>query len=122
MVDVIGKKLCKKYEEGTVLAVLVDQQEIIDINELDDFIRANNPYSQRIFIIGGSEAPGSFKVVPWETVTKPTPGETAWLKIGVDVDNVSGGYRGYEGVVLKSQRSQSLPPNPVFVRKLELRR
>ena len=122
LVDLIGKKLCKKYEEGTVLAVLVEQQELIDINELDDFIRANNPYNQRIFIIGGSDAPGSFKVVPWDEVTRPTPGETAWLEIGVDVNNVSGGYRGYEGVVLKSQRSQSLPPYPVFVRELELRR
>ena len=122
LVDVIGRKLRKKYQEGTVLVVLVEQAEKILVNELDDFIRANNPYNQRIFVIGGSEAPGSFKVVPWDEVTKPTPSETAWLEIGVDANNVSRGYRGYEGVVVEPPGSRFLPPHPVFVKELELRR
>ena len=72
LVDVIRKKLRMKYQEGTVLVVLVEQAENILVNDLDDFIRTNNPYNQRIYIIGGSKAPGSFKVVPWGEVTKPT--------------------------------------------------
>ena len=122
LVDVIGRKLRNRYQEGTVLVVLVEQAETILVNELDDFIRANNPYNQRVFVIGGSEAPGSFKVVPWDEVTTPTPGETAWVEIGVDANNVSRGYRGYEGVVFKPPGSWFLPPHPVFVKELELRR
>ena len=122
LVDVIGKKLRKKYQKGTVLVVLVERAGNIVVNELDDFIRANNPYNQRIVIIGGSEAPGSFKVVPWDEVTKPTPSETAWAEIEVDANNVGRGYRGFEGVVFKPPGSRFLPPHPVFVRELELRR
>ena len=55
----------------TVLIVLVEQAERIMVAELDEFIRTNNPYNQRIFIIGGSTAPGNFKIVPWYEVTKP---------------------------------------------------
>ena len=122
LVDVIGKKLRKKYQEGTVLVVLVEQTENIVVNELDDFIRANNPYNQRIFIIGGSEAPGTFKVVPWAEVTKPTASEIAWAEIGVDAKNASKGHRGYEGVVFKPPGSWFLPGHPVFVKELELQR
>ena len=122
LVDVIGKKLRKKYQKGTVLVVLVEQAENILINELDDFIRTNNPYHHRIFIIGGSKTPGSFKVVPWDEVTKPTHSETAWLEINVDAENASKGHCGYEGVVFKPPGSRFLPPHPVFVKELELRR
>ena len=61
LVDVIGKKLRKKYQEGTVIVALVEQAENIILNELDDLIRTNSPYNQRAFIIAGSEAPDSFK-------------------------------------------------------------
>ena len=120
LVDVIGNKLRKKYQEGTVIVVLVEQAETVLISELHDFIRTNNPYNQQVFIIGGTEVPGSFKVVPWDEVTKPTDRETAWLEIVVDANNVSKGYRGYNGVVFKPPESKFLPPHPVYVKKLEL--
>ena len=122
LVEVIGKKLRKKYQEGTILVVLAEQAENILINELDDFIRANNPFNQQIFVIGGSETPGSYKVVPWSEVSKPTPSETAWLEIIVDANNVSKGHRGYQGVVVKPPGSRFLPLHPVFVKKLDLHR
>ena len=122
LVDVIGKKLRKKYEGGTILVVFVEQAEHILIDELDSFIRANNPYNQQIFIIGGSEAPNTFKVVPWNEVTYPSPGETRWLEIGVDRKNASRGYLGYEGVVFKPPGSRFLPRQPLFVKELNLRR
>ena len=120
--DVIGKKLRKKYQTGTVLVVLVEQAENILVNELDDFIRTNNTYNQRIYIIGGSEAPGTFKVVPWDEVTKPAPTESAWLEIGVDANSASKGRRGYEGVVFEPPGSRFLPGHPVFVKELNLHR
>ncbi len=120
LIDVVGKKLRKRYHDGTVLLVLVEQTEDILVAELDEFIRKNNPHNQRIVIIGGSKAPGSFKVVPWDEVTKPTPGETAWYEVGVDAKNVSKGHRGYEGVVVKAPENRSRPRHPVFVKELEL--
>ena len=122
LVDVIGKKLRKKYQEGTVLVILVEQAEDIPVADLDEFIRTNNPYNQRIFVIGGSEAPGTFKVVPWDEVNSPTPGEIEWLEIGVEAKNASKGYREYEGVVFKQLGSRFLPRHPTFVKELELTR
>ena len=122
LVDVVGKKLRNRYHEGTVLIVLVEQAESIMVAELDEFIRTNNPYNQRIFIIGGSTAPGNFKIVPWYEVTKPTPSEVAWLEIAMDATRASKGHRGYEGVVFKPPGTRFLPVHPVFVRELELHR
>ena len=84
LIEVIGKKLRKRYQKGTILVVLVEQAETIHPNELDAFVHANNPYNQQIVIIGGSGAPGRFKVVPLDEITKPTPGEIAWLEMDVD--------------------------------------
>ena len=120
--DVIGKKLSMKYQKGTVLVILVEQAENILVNDLHDLIRTNNPYNHRIYIIGGSEAPGTFKVVPWEGVTKPRPSEIAWFEIGVDANNASKGHRRYEGVLFEPPRSRFLPGHPVFVKELNLHR
>ena len=76
--DVIGKKLRKRYQEGTALVVLVEKAESIPIVELDKLIRENNPHNQRIFIIGGSEEPGAYKVVPWDEIDRSTPDEVVW--------------------------------------------
>ena len=122
LLDVIGRKLRNRYQKGTIIVVLVEQAAEILINELHNFVRANNPYNLQIYVMGGSEAPGSFTVVPLREVTKPTPSETAWLEIGVNTNNASRGYCGYEGVVFRPPESRFLPPYPVFVKELELRR
>ena len=120
--DVIGKKLRNRYQDGTVLVVLVEQAENVPVSDLDEFIRHNNPHNQRIFIIGGSAAPGTFKVVPLDKVNEPAPGEIEWAEIQVDAKNASKGYRGYEGMVFEPPGSWFLPRHPVFVRGLELHR
>ena len=122
LIGVVGKKLRKKYHDGTVLVVLVEQAEEILVAELDEFIRKNNPHNQWIVIIGGSKAAGSFKVVPWGWVTNPTPGEVAWYEISVDAKNASKGHRGYEGVVVNAPQNRSRPRHPVFVKELALHR
>ena len=120
--EVIGKKLRKKYEEGTVLVVLVEQAENPLVADLDEFIRRSNPYNQQIFVIGGSEEPGTYKVVPWEDVNSPTPGEIEWLEISVDAKNAGKGYHQYEGVVFKPPGSSFLPLHPMFVKELKVDR
>lgn len=122
LADVVGKKLRHKYPEGTVLVVLAEHAEKILVTELDKLIRKNNPHKQRIYIIGGAKEPGSFKVVPWDEVTKHTPCETAWLEIYVEAPGASKGYRGYQGVVYNPPGSSFLPGRPVFVKELELHR
>ena len=119
LVDVIGKKLRKRYQEGTVVVVLVERAESVPVADLDDFIREDNPYDHRIVIIGGSETAGSFKVVPLEEVIEPTSGEPSLLEIDVDAESASRGHRGHEGVVLAPLWSR-FRPSPVFVKKLEL--
>ena len=121
LVDVIGKKLRKKYQKGTVIVVLVEQAENIIPDELNDSIRTNNPYNQNVVIIGSSHAPGSFKAVVWGEPIKPKPSEDGWWEISMDANNASKGHRGYEGVVFKPKRSRSLPLHPVFVKELKLR-
>ena len=48
VVDVIGKKLLKRYKDRTVLVVLVEQSASISVADLYEFIRKNNPHHQRI--------------------------------------------------------------------------
>ena len=120
--DVIGKKLRKRYQEGTVLVVLVEKAEEIPVVDLDEFIRANNPHNQHIVIIGGTAEPGTYKVIPWDEVDRSTPDGVGWWEIKADEKNASKGHRGYDGVVLKPPGSWFLPPRPVFVKELDLRR
>ncbi len=121
--DVIGKKLVKRYEDGTVLVVLVERSESLPVAELHEFIRKNNPHNQRIVIIGGAAEAGKYKVVPWQEVSSPSPGETAWMEMEVDVRDASRGHRGYEGVVFKPPGMRRFPHAfPVFVKKVDLHR
>ena len=100
----------------------VTQAEEIPVVDLDEFIRANNPHNQHIVIIGGTAEPGTYKVIPWDEVDRSTPDGVGWWEIKADEKNASKGHRGYDGVVLKPPGSWFLPPHPVFVKELDLRR
>ena len=119
---VIGKKLQKRYQDGTVLLVLVEQSEKIPVAKLNDFIRRNNPHDLRIVIIGGGEKPGKFTIIPWDKVSSPAPDEEAWLEVVVDLKNASKGCRGYEGVVYKPPGRVFPHAFPTFVKEMVLRR
>ena len=119
--DVIGKKLRKRYEAGTVLVVLVEEAEEIPMVDLDEFIRVNNPHNQSVVIIGGGGTPGVYKVVPLNEVDTSVPGEIGWMDIRADGKSAGKGYRGYEGVVLKPPSRGFLPYYPVFVKELNIR-
>ena len=119
--DVIGKKLRKRYEAGTVLVVLVEVAEEIPLVDLDEFIRVNNPHNQSVVIIGGGGTPGVYKIVPLNEVDTSVPGETRWMEIRADGKSAGKGYRSYEGVVLKPPSREFLPYYPVFVKELNIR-
>ena len=120
---VIAKKLLKRYQDGTVLVVLVEEAQNLSIVDLYDYVQKNNPHRQEIFIIGGAGEFGKFKVVPWNKVTEPSSGEKAWMEITVDTKDRSKRRCTYDGVVFKpphTSRPQSV--FPVFIKELELHR
>ena len=121
--DVIGKKLRKRYQDGTVLVVLVEESQKLDVAELYEFIRKNNTHRHDIFIIGGSREAGKFKIVPWDKVTSPTLDEKAWMEITVDTKYPGKGRSRYDGVVFKPPyASRFRPLFPVFIKAVDLRR
>ena len=123
LTDVIGKKLRKRYQDGTVLLVLVEEEQALPLEELYDFIEKHNPHRQRIVILGGAGEAGKFKIVPWEDVTAPTPDEKAWKEITVDTKDRSKAHCKYDGIVFEppySSRFQRL--FPVFVKTVSLHR
>ena len=122
LVEVIGKKLQKSYEKGTVLVALVEQAERIQLGELHDFVRSNNRHDLRVVVVGRSATAERLKVLSLEEVVEPTSGQVALLEIDVAVERASKGHRGYQGVVLRPTLSRSLPEYPVFVKNLELDR
>ena len=121
--DVIGKKLTKRYQNGTVLIVLVEKSEEISVVELYDFVRKNNPHGQEIYIIGGAREPDKFKIIPWNGITMPTNEEIAWLEIIVGTKNKSKGSWIYDGAVFAPPHMTRFPyAFPVFVRTVNLHR
>ena len=115
--EVIGKKLRKRYQEGTVLLVLVEEAEELTVFNLYDFIQENNPHGHRVAIIGGAGEVDKFKVLHWDT-----SGETATALV-VDTNVRDNGRCEYEGVVFKPPYTTRFRPVfPVFVRTVELHR
>ena len=123
LIDVFGKKLRKRYQDGTVLLVLVEEEQSLSVPDLCDFIWKNNPHRQQIFIIGGAGEAGKFKVVPWEVVTAPSPDEKAWVEITVDTNDRRKARCKYDGVVFKPPfTSRFRPLFPAFVKTVALHR
>ena len=121
--DIIAKKLKKRYQDGTVLVVLVEESHGLHVADLYDFIQKNNPHRQRIFIIGRAEGTGKFKVIPWNEVSEPVPGEKAWMEIIVDTKDKNKGRCQYDGVVFKPPYTNRFRPVfPVFIKAVDLHR
>ena len=70
--EAIGKKLAKRYHQGTMLVVMVEETETFEVGELDEFIRNHNSHGQRLVVIGCNGRPGKFLVVPWDEVSSLT--------------------------------------------------
>ena len=120
--EVIGKKLVKRYQKGTMLVVMVEETETVDIAEIDKFIRNHNPHGQRLVVIGGTGQPGKFLAVPWDHVTSPAPGETDWTEIEADQAERGTGFRGYRGVFSEPTGWWRRLSVPLFVKEVVLNR
>ena len=121
--EVIRKKLLKRYQEGTVIVVLVEESASISIGDLCDFIRDNNLQNQSVYIVGGGVKPRSIKFIPCREVPEPGTEEMAIMDMEVDLEEASKGCLGYEGVVYRPPWNSSIRyPFPVFVKKITLTR
>ena len=120
LAGVIKNKLRKKYHEGTILLVFVEEAESFAVSDIEHVVHANNPHNYRVFIVGGSKTPDRFVVLPGDEIRMQTDTEAWWVETFVDVKNASKGHRGYEGVVLKPPGSQFLPAHPMFLKEMEL--
>ena len=121
--EVIRKKLLKRYHEGTVIVVLIEESTSFSIGELYDFIRDNNLQNQRVYIVGGGMSPRTIKFIPCYEVPEPGTDEMAIMDADLDLNHASKGYLGYEGVVYRPPWNSSIRyPFPIFVKKITLTR
>jgi len=121
--NVIGNKLAKRYQKGTILVVMVEETETIEVGELDEFVRNNNPHGQRLFVVGCNGQPGKFLVVPWDEVSPLGPGKAECLEIEVDQKERGTGFQGYRGVFCKpSPLWNLLDGTPLYVKEVVLTR
>ena len=121
--EVIRKKLLKRYHEGTVIVVLVEESTSLSIGAIYDFIRDNKLQNQRVYIVGGGKTPQRIKLIPCFEVPEPGTDEMAIMDADVGTGLASKGYLGYEGVVYRPPWNSSIQyPLPIFVKKISLTR
>ena len=121
--EVIRKKLLKRYHEGTVIVVLIEESTSFSVGDLYEFIQDNNLQNQSVYIVGGGVNPRTIKFIPCYEVPEPGTEEMAIMDANLDIDHASKGYLGYEGVVYRPPSNSSIRyPSPVFVKKIILAR
>ena len=123
LTDVIGKKLRRRYEKGTVLLVFVERTYDVHVVDLYNFVQKHNPHGQEIVIIGGAEKAGTFKVVPWAEATMRAPDNVVGFGVIVDTNENSKARCRFDGVAFESPvMSRILPKIPVYIKSVALRR
>ena len=121
--EVIGKKLAKRYERGTVLVVVIEETEHFLVAELHDFIRDNNPHGLRIFVIGGTGKVGRFKGLPCDEIACDGADYFEWMEKEVDQRERNAGFLGLDGVFCEtSGLARFLKMPQLFVREVKLSR
>ena len=117
LTEVVGKKLRKSYQKGTVLLVFVEEAQEFGVFDLYDFIRENNPHGHRVEIIGGAGEAGKLWVLHWYD-----SGERA-TAITVDPYDGDGGRCEYDAVVFKPPFMSRHPRvRPVSIKTVALHR
>ena len=120
--EVIGKKLRKRYEQGTVLVVAIDETEQVVIADVHDFIRENNPHGQRVFIIAGGGGAGKFKGLPCEEMSYDAKGNLEWLELDAHQRNRNAGFLRLDGVFCTTLGIGRFLSAPLFVKEVKLSR
>ena len=120
--EVIGKKLAKRYERGTVLVVVIEETERFLVADLHDFLRDNNPHGLRIFVLGGAGEAGRFRGLPCEEITSDGADWFEWKEKEVHQRDRSAGFLGLDGVFCETSGIARFLKMPLFVRDVKLSR
>ena len=120
--EVIGRKLEKRYERGTVLVAAIEGREQFLVADLHDFIRDNNPHGLRIFVIGGTGEAGKFMGLPCDEITCDSADYFEWVTIEVDQRERNAGFLGLDGVFCETSGLARFLQMPLFVREVKLSR
>ena len=120
--EVIGKKLAKRYERGTVLVVVIEKTEQFLVADLRDFIRDNNPHGLRIYVIGGTGEAGRFKGLLCDEITCDGADYFEWKEKEVDQRDRNAGFLGLDGVFCETSGLARFLQMPLFVREVKLSR
>ncbi len=120
--EVIGKKLAKRYERGTVLVVVIEETEQFLVADLHDFIRDTNPHGMRIYVIGGTGRAGRFKGLPCDEITCDDADYFEWKEMEVDQRDRNAGFLGHDGVFCETSGLARFLQMPLFVREVKLSR
>ena len=120
--EVIGKKLAKRYERGTVLVVVIEEAEEFLISDLYDYIRDNNPHGLRIYVISGTGKAGRFKGLPCDEITSDGADYFEWKEMEVDQRDRNAGFLGLDGVFCETSGLARFLQMPLFVREVKLSR
>ena len=119
--EVIGKKLAKRYAQGTVVVVSIEKAAQFLVADLHDFIRDNNPHGQRTFVMGGTGA-GRFKGLRSDEITCDGAGYFEWMTKEVDQRDRNAGFLGLDGVFCETSGLARFLQMPLFVREVKLSR
>ena len=120
--EVIGKKLAKRYERGTILVVVIEETEQFLIADLHDYIRDNNPHGLRIYVISSTGKAGRFKGLPCDEITSDGADYFEWREMEVDQRDRNAGFLGHDGVFCETSRFARFLQMPLFVREVKLSR
>ncbi len=120
--EVIGKKLAKRYERGTVVVVVVETTTDFLVAHLHDFIRDRNPHGQSIVIIGGTEEAGRFKGLSCDEITCDSAGYDEWTTKEVEQRDRNAGFLGLDGVFCETSGLARFLRMPMFVKEVKLSR
>ena len=123
LTDVIGKKLRKRYEKGTVLLVFVERTYDIHVVDLYNFVQEHNSHGQEIVIIGGGDKAGTFKVVPWVEATMRAPDNVVGYGVIVDTNENSKARCRFDGIAFEPPvTSRFRLKVPVYIKSVALHR
>ena len=120
--EIIQKKLAKRYDNNTVVVVLVDRKEKIAVTDLYQFIKENNSENRRIYILGGTGDKTSIRILPCSEI-KSISNDIEWMEAEVTVGSGKKTSRKYDGIAIKEPfMKRSYQAHPVYVKKVNLSR
>lgn len=118
--EVIGKKLGKIYEQGTVLVVVIEETERFLVADVHEFIQENNRHGQKVFILSGAGEAGKFRGLPCDTISRDGADNVEWMEKDAYQRDRNAGFLGLDGVFCETLGLGRFLTMPLFAKKVRL--